>query len=291
MPGRIVRLLSWNIQWGRGRDGVVDLRRTAEAARAFDPDVLCLQEVAARHPELPGGAPGDQFAQLAGLFLGYEAAAGVACDLPDGQGGRRLFGNLILSRYPIRQVFRHALPFPADPSCPTMPRMALEAVVDSPLGMLRVIATHLEYYSPIQRAAQVGALRGIHAEGWGHVQTPCVAGDADPPFAVLPRGEFTVLCGDFNCPPQAPELETLATAVPPAPTLRDAWRVARPGQPHAPTAGAIPSAYFEAPVCYDFCFVSENLVPYLEHVDVDGACAASDHQPLFVDFLPEGTAQ
>lgn len=291
MAGRIVRLLSWNIQWGRGRDGAVDLRRTAEAARALDPDVLCLQEVAARHPDLPGGAAGDQFADLGGLFLGYEAAAGVACDLPDGLGGRRLFGNLILSRYPIRQVFRHALPFPADPSGPAMPRMALEAVVDSPLGPLRVITTHLEYYSRRQRAAQIGALRDIHAGGWAHAKAPCAAGDADPPFAVLPRGEFTVLCGDFNCPPRAPELAALTAAVPPAPTLCDAWPALRPGEPHAPTAGLVPSPFFAAPVCYDFCFVSENLVPHLAHAAVDGGCEASDHQPLLVAFARADAAR
>jgi endonuclease/exonuclease/phosphatase family metal-dependent hydrolase len=30
--------------------------------------------------------------------------------MPDGQGGRSLFGNLTLSRLPVGQVFRHSLP-------------------------------------------------------------------------------------------------------------------------------------------------------------------------------------
>lgn len=55
-----LRFLSWNIQWGRGRDGRVDLARTAAATAAVDADVICLQEVAVNHPGLPGGAPGSQ---------------------------------------------------------------------------------------------------------------------------------------------------------------------------------------------------------------------------------------
>ncbi|MCU0933013.1 MAG: endonuclease, partial [Thiobacillaceae bacterium] len=42
-----MKLLSWNIQWGRGLDGRVDLARIAgEIRRIGDFDVICLQEVA-----------------------------------------------------------------------------------------------------------------------------------------------------------------------------------------------------------------------------------------------------
>ena len=42
-----MKLLSWNIQWGRGADGVVDLPRTIAAIRTLgDFDVICLQEIA-----------------------------------------------------------------------------------------------------------------------------------------------------------------------------------------------------------------------------------------------------
>ena len=41
-----MKLLSWNIQWGRGADGVVNLQRTISAIRTLgDFDVICLQEV------------------------------------------------------------------------------------------------------------------------------------------------------------------------------------------------------------------------------------------------------
>ena len=45
-----------------------------------------------------------------------------------------------------------------------MQRIALEAVVRTPGGPLRVVTTHLEYYSAMQRAAQVERLRDLHVE-------------------------------------------------------------------------------------------------------------------------------
>jgi endonuclease/exonuclease/phosphatase family metal-dependent hydrolase len=291
-----VRVVTWNIQWGRGRDGRVDLRRCADTLYQAEADLICLQEVAVNHPGLPGGAAMDQVAMLAGLLSGYEWAFGPASDLPDGLGGRRQFGNMLLSRLPLGQVFRHALPMPADSSVPGMARAALEAVVAAPWGPLRVVTTHLEFYSRRQRTAQIEALRRICGEGWEHACQPSAATDADPPFAVLPRGEGVLLCGDFNCPPDGEEMALLTarmptddpaagTAVPPAPTMHDAWTVRHGDCAHAPTAGLVPSPYFSAPVCYDRAYLGENLLPYLREVAVDGFCAASDHQPLVLDLF------
>ena len=72
---------------------------------------------------------------------------------------------MILSRLPMRQVYRHLLPSPIDPGVNGMPRIAVKAVVAAPFGDVRVITTHLEYYSQKQRSAQVEALRAIYAEG------------------------------------------------------------------------------------------------------------------------------
>ena len=91
-----MHLINWNIQWGRGCDGRVDLARIVEHARALaDFDVLCLQEVADNFPALRDNDDSDQFAALAALLPGYTAVEGVAIDLPGGQRRRR-FGNMIL---------------------------------------------------------------------------------------------------------------------------------------------------------------------------------------------------
>ena len=288
MSKDVMRLLSWNIQWGRGIDGRVDLGRIAREIGACDPDVICLQEVAVNHPGLPGGAAGSQPEILARQFPGYEAIYAAGSDLPDGRGGRRQFGELILSRLPLLQVFRHQLPWPADPGVPSMQRVAVEAVVDAPVGPLRVLTTHLEFYSQSQRRVQIEALRSIHAEGWRHAQRPRSAAETDPPFAVLPRGEFTVLCGDFNCPAGAAEYFRLQQPCDgefaAAPSLVDAWSLAYPGVPNAPTVGLSPAPWLAAPACYDFFFVSGNLAGRVREVVVDAESIASDHQSIRLDI-------
>lgn len=242
------------------------------------------------------GAAMDQPAWLAGLFLGYEAIYGAASDLPDGQGGRRQFGNLILSRRPILQAFRHLLPWPADTGVPSMPRGAVEAAIaapEMPGSALRVVTTHLEYFSPMQRAAQTAALRGLCDSGWRHAMAPRSQQEVDPPFAVLPRGEGCVLCGDFNSPAGAMEHRALQ-AEGDAPALVDAWALANAsrnesGEPsgavvRAPTFGVFDRRYLAAPACYDFFFVSANIAARVTETFVDAATDASDHQPVLLEL-------
>ncbi len=281
-----MRILSWNIQWGRGLDGKVDLARSAAVAREVDSDVLCLQEVAVNHPGLPGGAAMHQSEWLAGLFLGYESVYGVGSDLPDGLGGRRQFGNLILSRRPILQVFRHLLPWPAEAGVPSMQRVAVEAVIDAPEypgKALRVITTHLEYFSAAQRTAQCEALRAIADEGWRHATRPPSTEELDPPFAVLPRGEGCVLCGDFNSPVGTPEQVALL-AHGQAPAFANAWTITQGAVPPAPTFGVHEQRYVKEPSCYDAFFVSENLAESVVDVSVDAGTTASDHQPVLLEL-------
>lgn len=280
-----MRILSWNIQWGRGLDGRVDLARTAAVIRRHEAEVVCLQEVAVNHPGLPGGAAEDQPARLAALLPGYEAIYGVGSDLTDGAGGRRQFGELVLSRRPVLQAFRHLLPWPADGAVPSMQRAAVEVVVATAAGPLRVVTTHLEYYSAGQRAAQVEALRQLQAEGHRHGRASRSAAETDPPFAVLPRGEWAVFCGDFNFPAGASEhgrmQAAIATDVPP---LLDAWSVARPGQPHAATVGVHGASFTAAPACYDFFFVGADVAKRVLGTEVDAATDASDHQPILLEL-------
>ena len=132
-----MKLITWNIQWGLGMDGRCDLARVvADARRIADFDVLCLQEVSDNFPELRGTRGANQFAELAKLLPGYAAIEGVALDIPDGQGRRKRFGNMALSRYPVGQVLRWTLPWEADHTR-NMPRGLIEAVVMAPFGPVR----------------------------------------------------------------------------------------------------------------------------------------------------------
>jgi endonuclease/exonuclease/phosphatase family metal-dependent hydrolase len=280
-----MKLVSWNIQWGRGADGRVDLDRIVmHARRVAEFDVLCLQEVSDGYPELPGCDGGDQFAALAARLPGYTPVDGVATDTP-GPSGRRRFGNLLLSRLPVLQVFRHLLPWPADPVVKSMQRVALEVTLDTPLGPRRVTTTHLEYYSQSQRAAQVERLRELHAEGAAHTRMVRPGAPKDGPFESLPRGAGAVLAGDFNFRPGAVErTRLLAPFADGTPQYRDAWELVHPGQVHAPTVGVHDKRQWPEPFTCDFVFVSADLAPRVRALQVDGATDASDHQPLMLEL-------
>jgi endonuclease/exonuclease/phosphatase family metal-dependent hydrolase len=278
-------LITWNVQWCRGIDGVVDPARIARAARAFDDfDILCLQEVAVNFPGLLGSHGEDQVAELAAALPGYRALFGVATDLDDGNGGRRQFGNAIFTRLPVLQVFRHSLPWPADPTVPSMQRLALEAVVVTASGPIRAISTHLEYYSAAQRMAQVDGLLHLHAEACGHALAPRQP-DQRPggSFDTVPRPASAILCGDFNFKPEDPEHARITAPLDDAgPHLFDAWTAAHPGEPHPPTVGVYDKSWPR--YCCDFAFVTRDLTPRLRRVEVDASTQASDHQPLLVEI-------
>ena len=281
-----MRLLQWNIQWCRGVDGRVDPARIARVARELcDPDVCCFQEVAVNFAALEGSAGEDQAALLAQAFRGYDAHCAWGVDTPDGAGGRRRFGNMVLSRLPVQRVLRHSLPWPAQDDVPSMQRAALEAVVEAPWGPVRVTTTHLEYYSEAQRAAQVERLRELHAEACARARARTSPRYDSGPFEPFARPVSAVLAGDFNMRVgDAPYARLLASFSGGAPPLVDAWKHAHPGTAHPPTFCVFEKEHGDAPYCCDFVFVSGDLAPRISAVRVDPDCTASDHQPVIVEL-------
>ena len=282
-----MKLITWNIQWARGIDLAVDPRRIARTAREIaDFDVLCMQEVAVNFPRLPGSRGEDQVAELSRALPGFSAHYGIATDVDDGKGGRSLFGNLILSRLPVMQTYRHLLPWPADPAVKSMQRIAIEVVVQARWGPVRVTTTHLEYYSALQRMAQISALRMLHQEACGHDSAPRVQDDAGQPFQAQPRPASAILTGDFNFKPEDPEHRRITAPFDggTAPTLIDAWTLAHPGTAHAPSAGLYEDSWAKAPFCCDFIFVTADLAGRVRHVTIDAKTQASDHQPVLIEI-------
>jgi len=280
-----MKVITWNIQWGRGADGRVDLDRiVAHANRCSDFDVLCLQEVSAGYPELPGCDGDDQFLGLAARLPGYTAIAGPATDTPHPRGGRRLFGNMIFSRLPVLQIFRHLLPWPAESGIPSMQRMALEATLDTPLGLVRVTTTHLEYYSSRQRVAQVERLRELHRQSVSQAASSRPGPVSDGPFAFVPAAAASILAGDFNCLPESGDRRRLFAAMDDAtPPYVDAWELAHPEEPHAPTVGVYDKTQWPGPpFTYDFVLVSQDLAARVRDVRTDMTTDASDHQPILL---------
>lgn len=280
-----MKLITWNIQWGRGVDGRVDLARSIAHARAMaDFDVLNLQEVADNFPGLEGNDDADQFAQLAALLPGYTAIPGYGVDL-EGPGRRRRFGNMILTRLPVSSVRRHVLPWPADPGKEAMPRVAIEATLRLPMGPLRVTTTHLEYYSPVQREAQAARLRELHDEACDRAARPGFPTAENGPFDLTPQTPSAILTADFNFPPENPAFDDIQKPLAcGGPAYRDAWALLHARRVHDPTFCVHDHRYAKRPYCCDFVFVSEDIATRVREIRVDGDTQVSDHQPVLLVF-------
>lgn len=184
------RIATFNIRHGLGRDGRVDLARTARTIAALQVDAIGLQEVDVAYG--PRSGHEDQASRLAEL-LGWEVAFGAALDLPPLQPSdpRRRYGVALLTPHALTGPVMHALP--AHPGAPARhePRGVLHAQVTRGGGdALDLLVTHLDNDLPQHRTAEVlGILR--RAEG--------ITGPA-------------VLLGDLNAAPHRPELAPLAAA-------------------------------------------------------------------------------
>ena len=283
----MVKVLSWNIQCGRGLDDRIDLPRIAGVIRQVaDFDVICLQEVSRFDDTLTSGDD-DQVEALARLFDDYKAYFGAAIDRLNVDGGkRRQFGNMILSRLPVLQVFGHQLPQPApEKPCKHMPRQALEVVITADGEPLRITTTHLEYHSEAQRMAQAATLRQIQSDVADNANYADHA-PPDGPYAAVPRPVSGILCGDLNSAPHDPVYKSIDPGDGSAGGYMDAWPLAHGNAPHAPTCGLFDHQQWpEGPHCRDFFFVSGGLAQRQVDVSVQFDTDASDHQPIMLTAL------
>jgi len=237
--------MSYNIRSGNG-----DLDGTAAAIRASAPDVVALQEVDVHWAERSNFV--DE-ASVLGARLGMQVRFARIYKLPGASAAQlpREFGVALLSRYPIvrfrddtltRLSTQESNPVPAP-----MPGL-LEATIDVHGTPVRVFNTHLDYRSdPGVRRRQV-------AEMLAYIGAPSAP---------------TLVFGDMNAPPDAPELQPLLHR------LRDAWAAV------SDSAGFTYPA--EAPSKrIDYVLVS----PHFQVRDASvPATQASDHRPVVVDLV------
>jgi endonuclease/exonuclease/phosphatase family metal-dependent hydrolase len=251
------------------------------ARKLADFDVLCLQEVSDNFPDLKGNGGENQFAALANLLPGYTAVEGVALDVPDETGGRRRFGNMILSRLPVAQVLRYTLPWEADRTR-NMPRLLLEATVVTPSGPVRIMTTHLEYSSDKLRRAQVEGIREAHRTACERISIPRERGPGT--YALFPTSASAVLMGDFNMRPEDPVKKRVSDPFDNgAPALVDAWIAVHGSEAH-PTSFCVYEQSNGPPHCCDFMFVTDDLAPRIKRIVYDQDTQASDHQPVLLEL-------
>jgi endonuclease/exonuclease/phosphatase family metal-dependent hydrolase len=293
-----IKLASYNIQYGVGKDDRLDLARIA--TELGDADIIALQEVETGNP-LHGLI--DQPVEIARLLGREHCAYGSGVDIylgervPGGYPGlRRKFGNMILSRWPLLSVVNHTLPTLAVREATQLQRTAMEVVVETPGGPLRLCTAHLDHLSPMTRMPQVATLRDIALEGprrgppWSGVPGNS-AGFGDPE---LPWPHGCIVIGDMNFAPDGPEYEFLVGDISPmtgarvsrAEGLLDAWVLTG----HAEVEGVTFIRPDRPRARLDHCFVTADLAPAVRSMMIDEAAVGSDHQPIFVTLEPGGAA-
>jgi endonuclease/exonuclease/phosphatase family metal-dependent hydrolase len=213
---RRVRLATWNLLHGRSlTDGQVVAARLAAGARTLDADVVGLQEVDRGQTRTGGRDLTAEVAEATGAVawrfvpavVGTPGAVWRAALDSDEQDRGEHFGIGLVSRYPVRSwhVVRMRA---AAVSSPIVlpgsrkvvwlrdePRLALAAVVETPLGVMTIATAHLSFLP-----------------GWNGAQLRRVTAA----LARLPGPR--VLLGDLNMPPPFPRLLTRWTPLARTPT-------------------------------------------------------------------------
>ena len=211
-----MNVVSFNIQFGRGKDGCIDLDRTAAAVAGAD--VIALQEVE-RFWRRSGTV--DQAAELAARLPDYHWVYGPGLDIDasyradDGTivNRRRQFGNMLLARRPIGSSRNLVLPKWGTLDQYSLQRTLLEGVIDTDTGSVRVYSLHLSHLSSAARLPEIRAVLDILARA--HGEGGAWSGDhPDPDSGWLEGGEppmprHSILMGDLNIAADTPEYDLL----------------------------------------------------------------------------------
>ena len=294
-----MRLVTYNIHFGVGRDGELDLERIAAAVDGAD--VIGLNEVECFWPR---SGMVHQPEALARLLPSYHWVYGPYLDVDasdvseDGHvtNRRRQHGNMLLSRYPILNARNHVLPKFDGLSHFSMSGGAIEGVIEPPGGALRVYAVHLGSLTTEERQAQLRALLDARdrarLEGGEWTGSPFGGGGVDwscgdpPP----PNPHDAVMMGDFNAVPGSPEHRTMIAATPGAKGpvrfrhgFTDAWAAVH-GEAGDETIIRESTNYRGDEVRVDYIFVANALAERIKGARVDRDAAGSDHQPVWVDL-------
>ncbi len=175
-PRPTLRVLTYNIHHGEGRDGLFDYNRLGRIISGVNPDVVALQEV---DKDTIRADRKDQ-AQLLGELTQMDPFFGRAMYYQEGE-----YGGAVLSRYPLENMKAHSLPYRTG----SEPRVAVEVTVNPGDGLPNFIfvSTHLCNANEVVRTDQATRLQALF-------------GDAKLPV---------VMAGDFNSRAHQPPMRLL----------------------------------------------------------------------------------
>ena len=285
-----MKFVSFNVQYGIGLDGRFDPERIVGALQ--EADVIAMQEVSRNLPQnSQADLPDILSSLLPDFFHVYGAGTKTEGGSKKVDGRMRMrhieFGNMVLSRYPILAARNILLPRSRTYDRLNIQRSALECLVSTPNGPIRVYSVHLDHRGPAERIAQIEFLRE-HLTNYAK-EGGAVTGGIEFGFPDLPHSDHYVVMGDFNMMPEQPEYLAMvgpkdlfygrtATAAFPIDALdrmgkrgEDDFTWIEPGNP-------------EIRQYLDYCFISGTLVSRLKDGWIDADCVASDHKPVWIEI-------
>jgi endonuclease/exonuclease/phosphatase family metal-dependent hydrolase len=232
-----LRVMAYNIHQGFGTSGIMDVDAVAQVIIDSGATVVGVQEIA-RGGLLNAGT--DLFTLL-GERLGWEHSAHFGTNDP-------VWGNAILSRYPMGEVERVLLPLEGTP----FRRGTISAPIATPIGEVIFISIHLQHIND-------SAVHAIDPEGDLYDVHRAQLGAALEAWA---GRRPAVMVGDLNARPEWRQVVELGEA-----GWVDAWAEAGEGPGH--TANAADPRYR-----IDYVLHTDDLTTVMAEV-IDSQ--ASDH--------------
>lgn len=240
---RPVTVMSFNIHHAAGTDEALDLDRIATVIKESRADVIGLQEVDRHYSERSDWADQPvELAQRLGFYVAF--GANIDEDPPEGSDDRIQYGTAVLSRFPIKSSENIPLYNTDDRE----PRGLLHAEIDLGRQSLDFYSTHLDASSQPHRMEQAKQIVDLV--------------DADG---------SSVLVGDFNAEPDAPEIGILDDS------FTDAWTAAGRGD-----GSTYPTE--EPAKRIDMIYTGDQVKPVRTRV-LDRTPEASDHLPVVSNTL------
>ncbi len=159
-----------------------------------------------------------------------------------------------------------------------MQRVAVEAVVNTSIGSVSIINTHLAFHDSSETQQQLERLYHLELERTEHHRQPKLIG-----IGTYQQGypaAARMLCGDFNFLPNSSHYRYQTEKY-----WIDAWHHTHRRRAHLPTCGIFDFKQWpEGGHCRDYFWLSQELQGQKIRVDVDTATSLSDHQPVTLEI-------
>ena len=283
-----MKVISYNIQFGRGMDGVIDLVRTCRAIRGAD--IICLQEV---DQGWKRSGEKDQDVEIAGLMPSYYAVYGSSFDVDASSRAahgavinrRRRHGNMILSRWPILSSRNLHLSKQHYPDKFNMQMTCVESVIDTGALATRVYSYHAGYLDSAERLDQVNHFASVFTrspleQGAWSGKPDIDNDDWSNQRKTPPMPLSAIVCGDFNAPPDTEEYRLLLETT----GLNDCWRLVDPENQESSTLRKDTSNDVQVSGKIDHILITPDLCGHLQGVNIDNEADGSDHKPIQAIF-------